>query len=84
MLTLFSSHFRWIKQLIHDLATLQKVMLQKCGSDFLQVLVNKLLPSLGCDAATIQAYVQHLEGAQPAQWKEAFLQFLRSLKSSKK
>ncbi|ELR25264.1 Exportin 1like protein [Acanthamoeba castellanii str. Neff] len=69
--------------LIADLAAIQKTMLQKCGQEFAQCLATKLLPMLGCDAATAQAYMQHLESAQAAQWKDFFRQFLQAAKTKK-
>jgi hypothetical protein len=73
----------FIVQLIADLAAIQKTMLQKCGQEFAQCLATKLLPTLGCDAATAQAYMQHLESAQAAQWKDFFRQFLQAAKTKK-
>jgi len=65
--------------LISELATIQRVMYAKCGQQFLQRSVG-ILPTMGYDPATVQAYAQYLESAQPNQWQDFYKQMLQSRK----
>ncbi len=52
---------------------MQKAMLLKCGQELMRAMATAILPSLNCDAPSIQIYLNALQTADPKQWKDFFM-----------
>lgn len=59
-------------QVLHEIVAIQKVILAKCGNEFLVYLQNVFLPSLGCPPEVIAQYLHHLEKEPPKNFKNFF------------